>query len=64
LTDCSCFAKIIIELFRGNLIHFIGNRDYPRLDHEKIKIQTEISADNGARGGDSDRARLGIENKS
>jgi hypothetical protein len=64
LTNCNCFAKIIIELFRGNLIHFIGSRAYPRLDHEKIKIYIEITADNGACGGDFVRTSPGIENKS
>jgi hypothetical protein len=64
LTNCSCFAKIIIELFRGNLTHFIGNRAYPILDYERIKIKTEISAHNGAWGRDFDGARAGIKNQS
>jgi len=64
LTNCSYFAKIIIGRYPGNLTHIIENRACPRLDHERIKIKTEISANNGAWGSDFGRACIGIKKKS
>jgi hypothetical protein len=63
LTNCSCFGKIIIGSLPGNLTHTIENRAYPRLDYERIRIKTGISAINDVWGSDFGRARLSIKKK-
>jgi hypothetical protein len=63
LTNCGCFAKIIIEVFLGNLTQIIENRACPRLDDERIKIKTEISANNGAWSSNFGRACVSIKKK-
>ena len=64
MTNCGCCATIIIAGFLVNLTNFIGNRTFPRLDYERIKIKTDIPADNATYYGYYPyRASVGIKDK-